>query len=68
MACKLLRRTSALIWIAVAGSAAAAPADLPADLLIEGGTVYSGADAAPLTGDVVIAADKIVYEIGRAHV
>lgn len=61
MACRLLRRTSALIWMAVAGSAAAAPADLPADLLIEGGTIYSGADAAPLTGDVVIAADKIVY-------
>lgn len=47
-----------LIWMAIAGSAAAAT---PADLLIEGGTIHTGADAAPLTGDVVIAADRIVY-------
>ena len=54
----LLRGTTALIWMAIAGFAAAAT---PADILIQGGTIYTGADAAPVTGDVVITADKIVH-------
>lgn len=33
----------------------------PADVIIAGGTVYTGADAPPATADVVIAGDKIVY-------
>lgn len=32
-----------------------------ADLLIRGGTVYDGASAEPLAGDVVIAGERIVY-------
>jgi N-acyl-D-amino-acid deacylase len=32
-----------------------------ADLLISGGTIYTGADEAPFTGDVAITADRIVY-------
>lgn len=47
-----------IAWSGVVGSAVAA---LPADVLIQGGTVYSGADAPPSTDDVVIAGDKIVY-------
>jgi N-acyl-D-amino-acid deacylase len=43
------------------GIAGSATATLPADFLIQGGTVYTGGDAAPATVDVVIAADKIVY-------
>lgn len=54
----LLRATTALTWMAVTGSAAAA---VPADLLIQGGTIYTGADAAPVAGDVVITADRIVH-------
>jgi N-acyl-D-aspartate/D-glutamate deacylase len=34
---------------------------MPADVLIQGGTVYSGAVSPPSTGDVVIVGDKIVY-------
>ncbi|MGN5373427.1 N-acyl-D-amino-acid deacylase family protein [Sphingomonas hankookensis] len=32
-----------------------------ADVVIRGGTVYDGADAGPITGDVEIAGDRIVY-------
>lgn len=45
-------------WFGAAGSAAAA---VPADVLIQGGTVYSGAASPPSTDDVVIIGDKIVY-------
>ena len=40
----------------------AAPATTPVDLLVRGGTVYTGS-AAPFTGDVAISGDKIV-EVG----
>ncbi|UIJ47171.1 amidohydrolase family protein [Sphingomonas cannabina] len=40
----------------------AAPAPVEADLIIRGGTVFTG-DAAPFTGDVAIAGDRIV-EVG----
>jgi len=32
-----------------------------ADLVISGGTIYSGADEAPFVGDVAVSGDKIVY-------
>lgn len=48
---------TALAWT----DAEAATAATPADFLIRGGTVYTGADAPPFAGDVVIAGDKIVY-------
>ncbi len=48
----------ATLWLGALGSAAAA---VPADVLIHGGTVYSGAAAPPSTDDVVIVGDKIVY-------
>jgi N-acyl-D-aspartate/D-glutamate deacylase len=44
-----------LAWI---GPASAKP---HADTLIKGGTVYTGADAPPTQGDVVILGDKIIY-------
>jgi N-acyl-D-aspartate/D-glutamate deacylase len=37
-----------------------------ADILIRGGTIYTGADQAPFIGDVAIAGDKIVY-VGPAQ-
>ena len=43
-----------------AALAGAAPAP-KVDIVIRGGTVYSGADAAPIVGDVEIAGDRIVY-------
>jgi N-acyl-D-aspartate/D-glutamate deacylase len=50
----------ALLASLLAGcSVGAAPAPQNVDLLIRGGTVYTG-DAAPFTGDVAIAGDKIV--------
>lgn len=53
---------SALI-VALAGPAVAArdTAKARVDVVIRGGTIYSGADAAPITGDVEIAGDRIVY-------
>ncbi|MHB1205568.1 MAG: N-acyl-D-amino-acid deacylase family protein [Rhodospirillaceae bacterium] len=36
-------------------------ANAPADYIIAGGTVYTGADVAPTTADVVIVGDKIAY-------
>ena len=44
--------------IALAGPAVAASR---VDVVIRGGTIYSGADAAPITGDVEITGDRIVY-------
>jgi N-acyl-D-amino-acid deacylase len=32
-----------------------------ADLVISGGTIYSGGDEAPFVGDIAVTADKIVY-------
>jgi N-acyl-D-amino-acid deacylase len=45
-------------WFGAVGSAVAA---VPADVLIQGGTVYSGAATPPSKDDVVIVGDKIVY-------
>jgi N-acyl-D-amino-acid deacylase len=45
-------------WFGAHGFAVAA---VPADVLIQGGTVYSGAETPASAGDVVIAGDKIVY-------
>jgi N-acyl-D-amino-acid deacylase len=54
----LLIGTCATAWSAAIGSTIAA---VPADVLIQGGTVYSGADTPPSKDDVVIVDDKIVY-------
>jgi N-acyl-D-amino-acid deacylase len=51
----LLLGASAPVWIGVAVAAT------PADFLIRGGMVYTGADAPPLNGDVVIAGEQILY-------
>ena len=32
-----------------------------ADLVIRGGTIYTGADEAPFVGDVAVSGDRIVY-------
>ena len=39
----------------------AASAAETADLVISGGTIYSGGDDAPFVGDVAVTGDKIVY-------
>jgi N-acyl-D-amino-acid deacylase len=53
----------ALVIGLAAFSISAAPAPEPVDLLIRGGTVYTGTDA-PFTGDVAIAGDRI-RAVGR---
>ena len=46
---------------ALALTTAAQAATAPADFIIAGGTVYTGADQAPTTADVVIVGDKIAF-------
>lgn len=58
-----MTRLLSVLLAAVAGPAIAAT---PVDVVIRGGTIYSGADAAPITGDVEIAGDRIVY-VGPAR-
>lgn len=59
-----MRARRALLLLGLALPAlGAAPAAEPADLLIRGGTVYTGSDA-PFTGDVAIAGDRILA-VGR---
>jgi N-acyl-D-aspartate/D-glutamate deacylase len=48
-----------LALLALLGLGAASPP--MADVVIRGGTIYTGADAAPVSGDVEIAGDRIVY-------
>src|SRR3954466_1448839 len=50
-----------LAVLLAATSASALAAGAPADVIITGGTVYTGADVAPSVTDVVIVGDKIVY-------
>ena len=53
---------SALL-VTVAGPALSAA---PVDVVIRGGTIYSGEDAAPIVGDVEIKGDRVVY-VGPAR-
>jgi N-acyl-D-amino-acid deacylase len=57
------RLRSALILLLAGASLGAAPAAEPVDLLIRGGTIYTGSDA-PFVGDVSVAGDR-VQAIGR---
>ncbi|HEX8224048.1 MAG TPA: amidohydrolase family protein [Allosphingosinicella sp.] len=57
------RPRSALILLLAGASLGAAPAPQPVDLLIRGGTIYTGSDA-PFVGDVAVAGDRI-KAIGR---
>ncbi len=60
-------RKSRLAVVLLLSSAMAASAqDQQADVLIAGGTIYDGSTAAPFTGDVAIAGDKISYVGPRA--
>jgi N-acyl-D-aspartate/D-glutamate deacylase len=52
------RLLPAALLAACAGPTAAAP---QVDTVIRGGTIYTGADTPPSTGDVEIAGDRIVY-------
>ncbi|MEG3125322.1 N-acyl-D-amino-acid deacylase family protein [Sphingomonas sp. GB1N7] len=52
------RLTLSVMVVACAGPALAAPR---VDTVIRGGTIYIGSDTAPITGDVEIAGDRIVY-------
>lgn len=54
----LLAAVSIASLIAHGGGASAAET---ADLVIAGGTIYSGADEAPFVGDVAVTGDRIVY-------
>jgi len=57
-----MRNGLLLALAALAGGADAQRQVPPAvDTVIRGGTVYTGADAPPITGDVEIAGDRIVY-------
>lgn len=49
----------AALLLPASASVAADPASAPVDLLIRGGTVYTGSDA-PFTGDVAVSGDRIV--------
>jgi len=53
----------ALSCAASAASAASAAVKESADIVILGGTVYTGEDAPPFVGDVVVSGDKVV-EVG----
>lgn len=59
-----LRTTTAIAALCVAGAIAvpqgAAQTEVAADLILHGGTVYSG-EAAPFRGDVAIRGDRITY-------
>jgi N-acyl-D-amino-acid deacylase len=57
-AVSLFTGTFLAAWFGACGFAVAA---VPADVLIRGGTVYSGAETPASADDVVIADDKIVY-------
>lgn len=46
------------VWNGQAATTASRP---PADVLIRGGRIYTGADAPAFVGDVVLTGDKIVY-------
>jgi N-acyl-D-aspartate/D-glutamate deacylase len=59
-----MRTLCALLMLGLAGPIlGASPVEEPVDLLIRGGTVYTGSDA-PFTGDVAIAGDRIL-RVGR---
>jgi len=45
----------------LAGAIPAAAQSAPADVLISGGSVYTGGDAPAIKADVVLAGDKIIY-------
>ena len=50
-----------LVLIAIVWCAATSASGPRADVVIRGGTIYTGADAAPFVGDVELAGDRIVY-------
>lgn len=56
-----MKRFALLALVGACQGAAPAPAPAPVDVVIHGGTIYTGADAPPVTGDVEIAGDRIVY-------
>jgi N-acyl-D-amino-acid deacylase len=56
-----------LAWVLGIGLTLGAPAvAAPLDVLIRGGTIYTGAEAEPFVGDVGIRGDRIVY-VGPAR-
>ena len=54
----------AALAVMLAEAASAAPA---VDVVIRGGTIYTGADAAPFAGDVEISGDRILYAGPSRH-
>lgn len=52
---------SLLAGVSLFAVSSAYAASAPADFIIAGGTVYTGADQAPTTADVVIVGDKIAF-------
>ncbi|HEY8254291.1 MAG TPA: hypothetical protein VIG39_06595, partial [Rhizomicrobium sp.] len=59
------RLLTALLLSSALSLAASAQND-QADVLITGGKIYDGSTAAPITGDVAIKGDKIVYVGAKA--
>ena len=56
-----MKRAALLIALLASCSAHAADARRPADVLIRGGLVYTGAEADPKIVDVVLVGDKVAY-------
>jgi N-acyl-D-amino-acid deacylase len=61
-----MTKTSLSLSLALAMVATGATAPVRVDTVIRGGTIYTGADTPPITGDVEIAGDRIVY-VGRGR-
>jgi len=59
-----MMRLSVLAALLLVSAAPAVPGKV--DVVIRGGTIYTGADAPPFTGDVEIAGDRIIY-VGPAR-
>lgn len=57
----MIKLVSLLAGVSMFAVASAQAASAPADFIITGGTVYTGADQPPTQVDVVVAGDRIVY-------
>ncbi len=56
-----MTRLPVLAALLVVGAAPAPTTSAKVDVVIRGGTIYTGAESPPITGDVELAGDRIVY-------
>lgn len=59
-----LRRALRAALLSFPFACAGLHAQLPADVILRGGTIYDGSEGKPFTGDVALKGDRIVY-VGR---